>query len=452
MKTKDFNTIIENLISSEIKKNIIEQMEGGKKEVYHIKCDNEPIDTFDTEEEANEHLNKYEKEYPGKQFIIEKGTYESESDMLDKLDEMGDNLQENETQNMKTPTKVKTFVEAILHAKNKGLKSIKIGEESHDIDECWKRLEEEECEQSDMEEESDCVECGGSSTGEQTEQEGMESGSSDLKSKYDSVRKMNPELFESQEPCEDCGKEVCECGNMYESKKKTLRLTEKELVNMVSKIVKESTKGSGDPYTKVVSVPKQNTDSANSNIPGLAVTKTAQTGSKKENDANTNDVGKKMKEYLSFENNDNPEFPHPIGKGEKVARQNTKDQDEEVAKNFAGLQNLEYDIEPSEQFKDRLKKGIEGDSTMGNGPTTQKPTIKPSNGSEKGAEAKDKDGNVIPTPETGKKMEKQMKDRQVDKDNRTLYNKEKVPVNTSKTLNEDIQKMKKLYGYNQKTQ
>ena len=111
-----------------------------------------------------------------------------------------------------------------------------------------------------------------------------------------------------------------------------------------------------------------------------------------------------MKDYLSFDGNDNPEFPKAIGKGDKVARENTPEQEDEIAKNYAGLENLDYDIEPDEKFKERLKKAIEGHTTMGNAPTTEKTDVKPSNGSRLGEEPKDKDGNVIPTPEHVSKL------------------------------------------------
>jgi hypothetical protein len=113
--------------------------------------------------------------------------------------------------------------------------------------------------------------------------------------------------------------------------------------------------------------------------------------------------------------------------------------------------NLDYDIEPDQKFKDRLKKAIEGHTTMGNAPTTEKTDVKPSNGSKLGEEPKDKDGNVIPTPETAKGIEKQVKDRQKDKDSRELYNKQAVPVK-SKSINEEVEKMKKMFNYNKKTQ
>jgi hypothetical protein len=164
-----------------------------------------------------------------------------------------------------------------------------------------------------------------------------------------------------------------------------------------------------------------------------------------------------MKDYLSFDGNDNPEFPKAIGKGEKIARKNTPEQEDEIKKNFAGLENLDYDIEPSEQFKKRLKMAIDGDKLMGNAPTTEKTNVTPSNGAKLGEEPKDKDGNSIPTPETAKKIEKQVKNRAEDKKKRVLYKKEEVPVNESKEkfsniLEEEIKKMKDMANYNKKTQ
>ena len=54
-------------------------------------------------------------------------------------------------------------------------------------------------------------------------------------------------------------------------------------------------------------------------------------------------------------------------------------------------------------------------------------------------------------------MEKQIKDREKDKEDRVIYPKEKVPVNESKVslsnvLLEEMNKMKKLSSYNKKTQ
>jgi hypothetical protein len=221
---------------------------------------------------------------------------------------------------------------------------------------------------------------------------------------------------------------------MYESKKRTIRLTETELKELISKMVAES-------------------------IPGLEAAKRAHKESGIQNKKELDDMMKDVeKNYLSFDDNDKPEFPHQLNsKTKKAAYTNNEEQDEETAKNFAGLQNLEYDLEPSEAFKKRLKMAIEGDPLMGNGPITEKPSIKPSNGADKGKEAKEKQGNHISTPQTAKKMEKQMKDREKDKKERVLYPKEKVPVSESKVsfsnvLLEEMNKMKKLSSYNKKTQ
>jgi len=421
MKVSELNDIIENILSEEVKRAILNESKGDSKEVFHIICDGEPYMNCDTQNEAEEHLDKLKKEHPGKQFIIEKTMYESHEDMLHKLDEMGEQLEEKENTNMENqePMEGNAFGQAVLNAKEKGEKTFEFDGEQHDVEECWKQLEEEEM-VGTMEEEEECKECG-----QPMEEEGVD---------FEKIlRGKKTEVNEKKAMCEKCGNAICECGGgMYESKKKTIRLTETELTNLIAKMVSES-------------------------IPGLEATKKSHTESGKENSSHLNDVDKKMKDYLSFDGNDNPEFPKPIGKGEKVARKNTEKQEDEIKKNFAGLENLDFDIEPDEKFKTRLKMAIEGDRLMGNAPTTEKTNVVPSNGSKLGEEPKDKDGNSIPTPETAKKIEKQVKDRGEDKKNRVLYKKEKVPVSESKTtlnnvLLEEMNKMKKILEYNKKTQ
>jgi hypothetical protein len=91
MKINELAPMVESLLTEEVKKYIIENMRDMEhKQVYHIKCDDEPIDTFGTEEEANENLDMYKKQHPGKQLIIEPGDYQSYEDMIEKLDKMGD--------------------------------------------------------------------------------------------------------------------------------------------------------------------------------------------------------------------------------------------------------------------------------------------------------------------------------------------------------------------------
>jgi hypothetical protein len=432
MKVSEIKQLIESIVTDEVRKTIMEEAEG-KKEVYHIKCEGIPLGTYESEEDAEKDMDKFKKEHPGKELIIEKGVYESQEDMIDKLDEMNDQLEEtNDMENTEMqPQEGNAFSGALAAAKLKGEKEFKVGNKEYDV-----------------KEEEECDECGGYMEEDKDMFENMLRG----KRKHSYVAE--------DKVCEKCGKEICECGGgymeeedmtenkqmcnecggmlneegmcnecgtmMYESKKKTLRLTESELTKLIAKMVSES-------------------------IPGLDAAKKAHTESGKENKANISAVEKKIAATMKFDGNDNPEFPKAIGKGEKVARKNTTAQEDEIKKNFAGLENLDYDIEPDTKFKDRLKKAIEGHTTMGNAPTTEKTDVKPSNGAKLGEEPKDKEGNVIPTPETAKGIEKQVKDRQKDKDNRELYNKQAVPVKT-KSINEEVEKMKKMFNYNKKTQ
>ena len=428
MKVTELKQIIENIITSEVKKTIMEEA-TGKKEVYHIKCEGIPLATFESEEEANDALPDYKDKHKDGELIIEKGMYESHDDMMDKLDEMNDQLEETDNMENTQPMEGNEFSGALKAAREAGEDKFTVDGKEYDVEESWSKQMEEEM--------KPCSECGGSYMEEEEEGgddfEEMLRGRRKKHSYVDNGEETPDEMGEEKKCCEKCGKEICECGGgMYESKKKTVRLSESELTKLIVKMVSES-------------------------IPGLDAAKKSHNESGKENQEYLASVDKKMKDYLSFDGNDNPEFPKAIGKGEKVARKNTPEQEDEIAKNYAGLENLEYDIEPSEQFKKRLKMAIEGDTLMGNGKVTEPASIKPSNGAEKGKEAKEKEGNHIQTPETAKKIEKQVKDREEDKKNRVLYPKEKVPVNESKVnfstvLDAEIKKMKNISEYNKKTQ
>ena len=402
MKVSEIKQLIESIVTDEVRKTIMEESEGNK-EVYHIKCEGVPLGTYSSQEEAENDMDKFKEMHPGKELIIEKGVYESHDDMLDKLDEMNDQLEEtNDMENTEMqPEEGNAFSGALAAAKLKGDDEFKVGDKEYDV-----------------KEEEDCEECGGSYMEEKEE------GGDDFEEMLRGRRRKHSYVDNGEETPDEMGE--CGGGGMYESKKKTIRLSETELTKMIAHMVSES-------------------------IPGLDAAKKSHTESGKENNANIAAVEKKIAATMKFDGNDNPEFPKAIGKGEKVARKNTPDQEDEIKKNFAGLENLDYDIEPDQKFKDRLKKAIEGHTTMGNAPTTEKTDVKPSNGAKLGEEPKDKDGNVIPTPETAKGIEKQVKDRQKDKDSRELYNKQAVPVK-SKSINEEVEKMKKMFKYNEKTQ
>lgn len=242
--------------------------------------------------------------------------------------------------------------------------------------------------------------------------------------------------------CSECGKMITEegatmcseCGTMKESKGPKIRIKESQLRRVVSNLIAEAMKG--QPGTP--------------GVVGKTIAARAGKGSGKEAQAHYKEVEKKMKDYLGFEGNTNPEFPHQMG-GERMAIHPSKEQAEEIAKNKAGLQNLDYDMEPSENFKKRLDAALKGDTKMGNSAVTGKNSVATSNGA-KAVDAKEKSGNTIPT-ETDKVLDKQIKDRQKDKDERELYNRAAVPTkNLSESVLGELDKMKHLSGYNKKTQ
>ena len=415
MKVEELNAIMESIVFDEIKKSILKESTGGMMEKYHVTCEGEPVVTCDTQEEAEEHVDKLAKEHPGKQFIIEKANYESHGDMIEKLDKMGEDLEEIENNDMKEELKSgqkkidknhngKIDAEdfEILRGNKKDTKEELIGGQKKLDKNNNDEIDAEDFEilrgqkQDTKEEEEECDECG---------------------SGY-----MEEDINEMLDTCNECGgmmneEGMCtECsGNMMESKKKTLRLTESELVALISKMVSEAA------------------------VPGIETQKKVRLASGEENEANLNDVKKKIKGQLEIPGGSNPEFPEANKKGEKVVVNNDEKEDEFVS-NFRGgtLLDLDYDSEPSEEFKARLKKALDGDATMGNSHDA---------------------GNVIPT-NTGKKLADRANKKEKEQEKAPMYEKDPTPtkeVNESEVLktnliNEDIEKMKKILGYNKKTQ
>jgi hypothetical protein len=414
MKVEELNAIMESIVFDEIKKSILKESNGGMMEKYHVTCEGEPVNTCETKEQAEDVVNKLEKEHPGKQFIIEKANYESHSDMIEKLDKMGEELEETENMKKFETKEGNAFTGAMTKAKESGEKTFTVDGKEFDVEEeligGQKKLDKNDNgkidgedfkilkgqKQDTKEEEEECDECG---------------------SGY-----MEEEINEMSQTCNECGgmmneEGMCtECsGTMMESKKKVLRLTESQLVELIGKMVNEAA------------------------VPGLETQKKVRSASGSQNDANLNDVKKKIKNQLEIPGGSNPEFPESNKKGEKVVVNNDENEDEFVS-NFRGgtLLDLDYDSEPSEEFKARLKKALDGDVTMGNSHDA---------------------GNVIPT-NTGKKLADRADKKEKEQEKAPMYKKDTTPtkeVNESEVLktnliNEDIEKMKKILGYNKKTQ
>lgn len=212
--------------------------------------------------------------------------------------------------------------------------------------------------------------------------------------------------------------------------KRVVTLSEAQMSELLKKIIKEAAE------TMDATTQGALKDSAKQNADALAA------------------VEKKIKDYLSFKGNDNPKFPNQIGMGdEKAARQNTSDQDQEVDDNRGrGPQDLDYDTdgvddngEPAKKFRDRAKKALVGDTTMGNSPDA---------------------GNAIKT-DVGEKMAKNVERRRENLRKEPIYPKEAVPVKTkpekeplrpvneekeNSFLKEEIERMKQMVSYDKKTQ
>jgi len=244
---------------------------------------------------------------------------------------------------------------------------------------------------------------------------------------------MMDEYSEEKSMCSECGSMLNEYGmcseceykkggmdeELYESKKKKIRLKESELVSLIKNIINES-------------------------IPGLSVTEKNRKQSGKESKSHMKDVESKMKKTRKFDGNDNPKFPKQIGKGEKVAKQNTTEEDK-IMSNYrgGGMEDLKYDTKPSESFEERAKKSLVGDSKMGNSQDSP---------------------NVVKS-DLGEKIHKKAKEKKANQEKEFKVSwghswKEPENVNvvkeskdlSNKVLNEEIKRIKDMATYNKKTQ
>ena len=224
-----------------------------------------------------------------------------------------------------------------------------------------------------------------------------------------------------------------------ESKKRTLRLTEDEMVELIERIVNEQ------------------------KIEGISSEKSAMKSSKRDTDDYIKAVTKKMKDYLKdgsagdyeMEPDSFPKGNGELGDNEKMAYK-ASDGVEEYIDQIArsgGMENLDYDqIKPDEEWLDL---NIMGSSETGNNPEW---------------------GNAVKT-KTGEKV-KDRKDKNIlAKLKKQSYNKAPQPVTDyagnkthgdsmagievsesktddkkKKVVNEDIERMKSLFTHNYKTQ
>tara|TARA_B110000444_G_scaffold258736_1_gene300454 strand:+ start:6466 stop:7674 length:1209 start_codon:yes stop_codon:yes gene_type:complete len=402
MKVSELNKIFEETISKEITNTILKE-ESGKNTAYCVKSEGEYVEVCDTNEEADQKCKEYNKNNPDKDFVVEIETYESKEDLLDKLDQLGEELdskdmkEKHSIEELEKDQHESAFVLAADAAKDKGEKEFEFPKGSGEIHPVTIK--------SDIDEDEVCEECG--DTMDEDEEGGV----------YQDI---------DESTCESCGESLCECSGMDEESinetkdPKVLRLSESQLIDMISKLVNEAI-----------------------STPGLKAVADSHKGTNKETKEHMANVDKKLKKALSIEGNDNPEFPNASGKGEidpKKVVHNTEEENEEVDMDRGEhVLDLDYDHEPTDQFKDRVKKALEGDSTMGNADG----------------------GNTIQT-ETGKNLSKTAEKRKKRNENMPMYKKDVQPVKSvneekeskekSNVLLEEIKRLKDLSNYNEKTQ
>jgi len=161
----------------------------------------------------------------------------------------------------------------------------------------------------------------------------------------------------------------------------------------------------------------------------------------KENDDYLKSFKTKMKNYLNFDNNSNPEFPHQNNSKtdyDSPAYRNNTEQDEYIEDwRGNGLEDLEYDTEPSDQFKKRFKDYLEGSVETGN--DTSYANAIPS---KEGKRVYDK------TKRKHKKLKSPEVSYAIPNDWTQKPNAGFIPEN----VEEEIGEIKKLWGYNQSTQ
>jgi hypothetical protein len=238
-------------------------------------------------------------------------------------------------------------------------------------------------------------------------------------------------------------------GGKIKEGKKSVKLSESEMIDLIEKLVREE-KASEQQTKNIKSAGKPK---------GLAKYEQIHTKDGKENNEYLKSVTKKMKDYLKDGSKGdfdmNPKM-FPKGNGE-LSKMETKayipsTAVEEYIDNFtaAALENLDYDeIRPNEEW---VTDNIEGSSRTGNNPewanTGESDVNKKRNKIRKDnmlAKLKRKAYNKAPQPVVSDNAGE-------DKGSAIMAKLESTEPKQAKQINEEFDRIKSLMGYNQKTQ
>jgi len=250
------------------------------------------------------------------------------------------------------------------------------------------------------------------------------------------------------EKARESGEDEFKFGGKKYPVKESVRLTEKEMIDMIERIVNEE---------------KNNNIRKQSNPPGVSTTKKNLEKSKESNEDYIESVTKKMKEYLKdgskgdfdFEPKVFPKGNGELGEMKKKTYKPTKEV-EEYIENFAGaaLENISYDeIHPKEEW---VEANIVGSSKTGNNPKWAN-AVETEVNEKRNKVRKNNYLSILKKKEGYNRQPQPVYDAKQDDDKeknvaRIFQALESTEDKKEKLIKEEIEKMNHLLGYNKKTQ
>ena len=258
--------------------------------------------------------------------------------------------------------------------------------------------------------------------------------------------------------------------------KQKSRTIEKTLHNSVEKLISNDIKKEmgishlKDRLKEAVAAKAVTRKSINQ-TPGLKITNNVLKQSGKQNKDSVSAIMDKIKDYLSYKDNSNPEYPHQNNSktdyNSPMYRNSTK-QDEYVDEwRGGGLEDLQYQTEPSDEFKERFSQYLDGSIETGNNdgegsdgqPVANVVPSKLGDKIKKTMKRKHKDlqgaaGDAIPNDWAHHSNPGYMGESNEKKGK--LINEQTVPgsvkENITESVSHDMDDIKHLFNYNKKTQ
>jgi len=362
MKKDQMKDFIEETIAKEIKKLISESVSN---EVYIIKHNGQPVEQFKTQEEADKALEVYKAKHPDQELIVEPG----EELSFEELDKMSEKLENMENINETKHKGYFTTAQVMKLAKKAGYWVLDAGDDllelcaaygdkipasevfevldDYDMQELKSKIRVKKVEPKEGDFTAPEVTMDEKLYGDQHKLDVDKDGDigaddlAKLRAGKEETKEEEEECMEcgdgymEEGVCEKCGKEICECGGGIMESKKSIKLTESELISLITNIVNES-------------------------FPAAELQGTVHKKSGEQNEDALSDVEEKIKEYLEAQdrhekalkgdtkmgNSQDAANVIPSKLGEKIIKKvKKKDQEESEAQMYAKA------VQPSRETK-----------------------------------------------------------------------------------------------------